>query len=145
MSNTQYNIHDMKRIVGNMAKGMNVLVENYNFLITLEEKVINLQKGINNIRTKSYMAQNILEKSFEELENFKMRIEDVFSTSSEAKNISKVDLDMPSQTGKNQVTTNTDNIRTRDISLSIDKNISKGIQEMHILSKDKSLVNNSPL
>ena len=58
------------------------------------------------------MAQNILEKSFEELENFKMRIEGVFSTSYEAKNISKVELDMPSQTGKNQVTANTDNIRT---------------------------------
>ena len=127
MSNTQYNIHDMRRIAGNMAEGMNVLVENYNFLITLEEKVINLQKDINDIRTKSYIAQNILEKSFEELENFKMRIEDVFSASSEAKHISKVDLDMPSQTGKNQVTANTDNIRTRDISFSIDKNISKGI------------------
>ena len=88
----------MRRFVGNMAEGMNVLAENYNFLITLEEKVINLQKDINDIRNKSYMAQNLLEKSFEELENF--RIEDVSSTSSETKNISKVDLDMPSQMGK---------------------------------------------
>ena len=81
MSNTQNNIHDMKRIAGNMAEGMNVLVENYNFLITLEEIVINLQKDINDIRTKSYMAQNLLEKSFEELEHFRMRIEDISSAS----------------------------------------------------------------
>ena len=102
----------MRRIAGNIADSMNVLAENYNFLITLEEKVINLQKYINDIRTKSYMAQNLMEKSFEELENFIMRIEDVFSISSEAKNILKVDLDMPSQTGKSQVTANANNIRT---------------------------------
>ena len=81
MSNTQNNIHDMRRIAGNMAEAMNVLVENYNFLITLEEIVINLQKDINDIRTKSYMAQNLLEKSFEELEHFRMRIEDISSAS----------------------------------------------------------------
>ena len=41
---------------------MNIIVENYNVLILIEEKVTNLQKDINNIRTKSYMAQNPLEK-----------------------------------------------------------------------------------
>ena len=63
-----------------------------------------------------------------------MRTDDV---SSETKNINKVDLDMPSHTGKSQTTTITDNIRIGDISLSKDKNISKVIQEMPILQNDK--------
>ena len=50
---------------------------------------------------------------------------------------------MPSHSGKSQTTTIADNIRTRDISLSKDKNISKGIQEMSILQKDKRLKDNS--
>ena len=40
-------------------------------------------------------------------------------------------------------TTIADHIRTGDISLFKDKYISKGIQEMSILQKDKSLKNNS--
>ena len=50
-----------------MAKGINIITENYNALISVEEKVINLQKDINNIRSKSYMSQNLLEKCFERL------------------------------------------------------------------------------
>ena len=50
---------------------------------------------------------------------------------------------MSSHSGKSQVTTIADNIRTGDISLSKGKNISKGIQEMPIHQKDKSLKNNS--
>ena len=50
---------------------------------------------------------------------------------------------MSSHSGKNQVITIADNIRTGDISLSKGKNISKGIQEMPIHQKDKSLKNNS--
>ena len=112
MSNIQNNIHDMRRIVGNMAEGMNILAENYNFLMTIEDKMINLQKDINDTRTKYYMAQNLLERSFEDLENLIMRIEDVSLVSLETKNILKVDLDMSSSLGKSQVTTNADNIRT---------------------------------
>ena len=56
------NIHDLRRIVIDMNEGMNIIVENYNALILIEEKVTNLQKDINNIRTKSYMTQNPLEK-----------------------------------------------------------------------------------
>ena len=50
---------------------------------------------------------------------------------------------MSSNSRKSQVTTIADNIRTGDISLSKGKNISKGIQEMPIHQKDKSLKNNS--
>ena len=50
---------------------------------------------------------------------------------------------MPSHSGKSQATAIADNIRTGGISLSKGKNISKGIQEMPILQKDKSLKNNS--
>ena len=50
---------------------------------------------------------------------------------------------MPSHSGKNQPTAIDDNIRTEDISLSKDKNISKGTQEMSILQKDKRLKDNS--
>ena len=124
-----------------MAEEMNIIVENYNALISIEEKVINLQKYINNIRSKSYMSQNLLEKCFERLGEMIARSEDVPSVSSETKNINKVGLDMSSNSGKSQATT--DNIRTGDISLSKDKNISKGIQEMPILQNDKSLKDNS--
>ena len=55
-----------------------------------------------------------------------MRSDDVSSASSEAKNINKVGLDMPSHSGKSQATTITDNIRTGEISLPKGKNISKG-------------------
>ena len=50
-----------------MAERMNIIAKNYNALISIEEKVINLQKNINNIRTKSYMAQNLLKNCFEEM------------------------------------------------------------------------------
>ena len=56
-----------------MIEGMNIIVENYNALILIEEKVINLQKDINNIRTKSYMTQNLLEKCFEEVRELIVR------------------------------------------------------------------------
>ena len=40
MSNIQNNIHDMRRInVDNMAEGMDILAENYNSLVTIEEKM----------------------------------------------------------------------------------------------------------
>ena len=52
---------------------------------------------------------------------------------------------MPSYSGKSQATKIVNNIRTRDISLSKEKNISKGIQEMHIIQKDKSLKDNNLL
>ena len=80
--------------------------------MTIEEKIINLQKDINDTRTKSYMAQNLLERSFEDLENLITRTEDVSSVSSETKNILKVDFDMSSPLEKSQVTTNANNIRT---------------------------------
>ena len=65
-----------------MAEGMNIIAENYNSLTSIEEKVINLQKDINNIRSKSYMSQNLLEKCFERLGEMIMRSEDVPSVSS---------------------------------------------------------------
>ena len=57
---------------------MNIIAENYSVLISIEEKVINLQKDIKNIRTKSYMDQNFLEEMGEII----VRTEDVFSVSS---------------------------------------------------------------
>ena len=72
-----------------------------------------------------------------------MRTDDVSSVSSVTKNINKVSLDMPSHSGKSQATAIANNIKTGDISLSKGKNISKGIQEMHILQKGKSLKDNS--
>ena len=80
----------MRYIATDMAKGMNMISENYNALITIEEKVINLQKDINDIRSKSYISQNLLEKCFERLGELIMRSDDVSSTSSETKNINKV-------------------------------------------------------
>ena len=59
------------------------------------------------------------------------------------KTFNKVDLDMLSYSGKSQPTTIAHNIKTGDISLFKGKNISKGIQEMPILQKDKSLKDNS--
>ena len=81
------NIQELRRIAINMAEGMNIIAENYNALISIEEKVINLQKDINDIRTKSYMAQNLLEKCLEEMREIIMRTEDVSLVSSETKNI----------------------------------------------------------
>ena len=95
-----------------MAEGMNMVSENYNALISIEEKVINLQKDINGIRSKSYISQNFFEKCFERLGEMIMRIDDVSSVSSETKNINKVGLDMSSHSGKSQATTIADNIRT---------------------------------
>ena len=120
-----------------------MIYENYNDLISIEEKIINLQKDINDIRSKSYISQNILEKCFERLGEIIVRIDDVSSASSETKNIKKVGLNMPSHSEKSQATANANNIRTGDISLLKSKNISKGTQEMPILQKDKSLNNNS--
>ena len=83
-----------------MVEGMNIIAKNYNALISIEEKVINLQKDINNIMSKSYMSHNLLEKCFERLGEMIVRSENVPSVSSETKNINKVDLDMPSHSGK---------------------------------------------
>ena len=58
---------------------MNIIAENYNDFISIEEKVINLQKDINNIRSKSFMSQNLLEKCFEQLGEMIIRLEDVNS------------------------------------------------------------------
>ena len=59
------NMEEMRDIATDMAKGMNMILENYNDLISIEEKIIILQKDINDIRSKSYISQNILEKCFE--------------------------------------------------------------------------------
>ena len=94
-----------------MAEGMNMVSENYNALISIKEKVINLQKDINDIRSKSYISQNRLEKCFERLGEMIMRTHDVSSVSLETKNINKVGLDMPSHSGKRQAIAIVDNIR----------------------------------
>ena len=106
--------------------------------------MINIQKDVNETRTRSYLDQNIFEKSFDKLEFLIMGTKYVSSVSSKTKNIKKVGLDMLSHPRKSQITTIADNIRTGDISLSKDKNISKGIQEMSIFQKDESLKNNNP-
>ena len=137
------NMEEMRDIATDIAEGMNMISENYNDLISIEEKIINLQKDINDIRSKSYISQNILEKCFERLGEIIVRTDDASSASSKTKNIKNVGLDMPSHSGKSQATTTADNIRTGDISLLKSKNISKGIQEMPIPQKDKSLNNNS--
>ena len=62
------NIQELREFVIDMVEEMNIIGENYNALILIQEKVINLQKDINNIRTKSYMSQNLLEKCFEKWE-----------------------------------------------------------------------------
>ena len=137
------NIQELCDIVIDMAEGMNVISENYKDLISIEENVINLQKDINDIRSKSYISQNLLEKCFERLGETIMRTDDVSSVFSETKNINKVGLDMSSHSGKSQAIAIADNIMTEDISLSKGKNISKCIQKMFILQNDKSLKNNS--
>ena len=121
------NIQELRRTAIDMAEGMNIIVENYATLLSIEEKVINLQKDINDIRIKSYMTQNLLKKCFEEMGERIMRIEDVSSVFSKIKNIKKVSLDMSSHQGKSHATAIADNSRIRDISLFKDKNILKGI------------------
>ena len=121
------NIKELRDIAIDMAEGMNMVSKNYNALISIEEKVINLQKDINDIRSKLYFSQNILEKCFERLGEMIMRTDDVSSVSSKTKNTNKVGLDMSSNLGKSQATTIVDNIKTGDIPLSKGKNISKGI------------------
>ena len=71
------NIQKLQHIAIDMAEGMNIIAENYNALISIEEKVINLQKDVNDIRSKSYMSQNLLEKCFERLGEMIVRTEDV--------------------------------------------------------------------
>ena len=71
------NIQEMRDIALDMAEGMNMILENYNTLILIEVKVINLQKDINDIRSKSYISQNLLEKCFERLGEIIMRLDDV--------------------------------------------------------------------
>ena len=58
-----------------------MISENYNDLISIEEKIINLQKDINDIRSKSYISQNIIEKCFERLGEIIVRTNDVSSAS----------------------------------------------------------------
>ena len=94
------NIQELLEIAINMAEGMNIIAENYNALISIEEKVINLQKDINNIRSKSYMSQNLLEKCFERLGEMIMRSKNVPSVSLETKNINKVGLEIAVPFGK---------------------------------------------
>ena len=71
------NIQEMRDIALDMAEGMNMILEKYNALILIEEKVINLQKDINDIRSKSYISQNLLEKCFERLGEIIMRLDDI--------------------------------------------------------------------
>ena len=61
------NIQELRDIAIDMAKGMNMVSKNYDVLISIEEKVKNLQNDINDIRSKSYISQNLLEKCFERL------------------------------------------------------------------------------
>ena len=117
----------MKSIARDMAEGMNILIENYNSILTIEEKMINIQNDINDVRTRSHMAQNLFGRSFENFENIIMRTEDASLVSLETKNILKVVLDMSYHMGKSQGTAKAYDPLTRDISLSKDKNISKCI------------------
>ena len=59
MLNTLNNIQEMRRITSNLAEGIYSLAENSNSLLSIEERMINIQKDINDIRTRSYLAQNI--------------------------------------------------------------------------------------
>ena len=61
----------------------------YNNSQYISIKIINLQKDINDIRSKSYIYQNILEKCFERLGEIIVSTDDVSSASSEAKNIKR--------------------------------------------------------
>ena len=94
------NIQELQEISIDMVEIMNIIAVNYNAVISIEEKVINLQKDINNIRTKSYMSQNLLEKCFEKMREIIARSKYVPSVSSKTKNINKVGLDMSSHSGK---------------------------------------------
>ena len=67
------NIQEMRDIATDMVEGMNMISENCNSLISIEENVLNLQKYINDIRSKSYISQNLLEKCFEMLGEIIMR------------------------------------------------------------------------
>ena len=49
------NIQEMRDIATDMAEGMNMISENYNVLISIKENIINLQKDISDIRSKSYI------------------------------------------------------------------------------------------
>ena len=49
MLNILNNIDDMRSIARDMAEGMNILVENYNSILMIEEKMINIQKDINDV------------------------------------------------------------------------------------------------
>ena len=82
MSNILNNIDDMRSIARDMAECMNILAENYNSVLTIEENMINIKNDINDVRTRSYMAQNLFERSFEIFESMIMRTEDTSSVSS---------------------------------------------------------------
>ena len=69
--------------------------------------MINIKKYINDLRTRSYMAQNL----FENFESMIMRTEDASSVSSKTKNILKVALVMSSHMRKSQGTAKADDIR----------------------------------
>ena len=71
------NIQELRDIAIDMAEGKNMVSENYNALISIEEKVINLQKDINDIRSKSYISQNLHENCFERLGEMIMRTDDI--------------------------------------------------------------------
>ena len=49
MLNILNNIDDMRSIAKDMAEGMNILVENYNSILMIEEKIKNIQKDINDV------------------------------------------------------------------------------------------------
>ena len=95
-----------------MAERMNIIAENYNAIISIEEKVINLQKYINKIGTKSYMSQNLLENCFQKMGEIVVRTKYVSSVSTKTKNIKKVCLDMSSHPRKGQTIAIDNNIRT---------------------------------
>ena len=40
-------------------------LQNYNSILAIEEKMINIKNDINDVRMRSYMAQNLFERSFE--------------------------------------------------------------------------------
>ena len=107
MSNILNNIDDMMSIARYMVEGMNILAENYNSILMIEEKMIKIQKDINDVRTRSYMTQNL----FENFESIIMRTKDASSVSSETKNILKVALDIPFHMGKSQGTAKANDIR----------------------------------
>ena len=43
-------IDDMRSIVREMAEGMNILAKNYSSILTIEGKMINIQKVMNDVR-----------------------------------------------------------------------------------------------